>query len=951
MILSLLLGSMSAIGQQPAYSIFWEDQFEGVDIYHMIQDLDYNYWFATDQGIYRHDGYAFEKIVCSEMKGESVFNFVINSKGVIYCLNLNQQVFQIKDGICSVVFNFPNASPDNSIILNSADELIISDNNSIYVLNANNTLIHTKNFGKNLYMGTPFELSSGQIISHSQGSNYLIIYHKGKFAQQKITLRAPREITTIDALQFYRISSTCYAIDRLSKRIYLFNEKTFELTYLKLLDWQPMSEALRYYNVGNLLWMTSNISGVAIMRNPTIAQSKVSKFFNDFYISFVYEDREGNILLSTFDEGVIVIPNVNVPDVKHELAGYDITRFCADNKGGLYLGTGDGQIIAYDSKFNVLPITGDKRIESLFKISNRDQFISDGFGGCGVYDFKANKLIKSNIGSLKDFTEVGENSYLAGFNIGLFRVHIDQQGVIIKENELLRARIYRISHEATTNTAYVSSSSGLHCISLPSGRTKTLLFDGKVIQAVNFYTTGWETYISTREKGILVYRNGKYLRRFIPLLHQKQLNFYKFCIHQQRIYANTQAGLIIFDLHGNLIQKIDRSTGLATNKIVDFAIHGNELWVAHAKGVQTFDLKTVLATISPPLLMLSSVFVNGKQHSYSSNDKFESSDKKFQFVFKVPTLKYRDNIIYHYKLEGLSNEWSTQTYDNHEVTYNSLAPGKYRFILKAESNGHFGEPIIYAFSISAPFYQQWWFILSVALVVLLIITLIYKRQLAIQARKAKHINELNASRLTAIQSQMNPHFIFNSLNSIQDLILRGDIDNSYGFITKFSHLVRRTLSYSDKDFIEFEQEIKLIELYLSLEKLRFKEDLSYVIDTGDIDGILIPPMLIQPFIENALVHGLLHKKGGKKLSIRFYLDTSLHCEIIDNGIGRERAREIKNRQRAPHESFSVNAIKQRFEILEAHFKSELGFTYSDLQENGESVGTKVVLTLPTKYRF
>ena len=120
MILSLLLGSMSAIGKQPAYSISWEDQFEGVDIYHMIQDLDYNYWFATDQGIYRHDGYAFEKIVCSEMKGESVFNFVINSKGVIYCLNLNQQVFQIKDGICSVVFNFPNASPDNSIILNSA---------------------------------------------------------------------------------------------------------------------------------------------------------------------------------------------------------------------------------------------------------------------------------------------------------------------------------------------------------------------------------------------------------------------------------------------------------------------------------------------------------------------------------------------------------------------------------------------------------------------------------------------------------------------------------------------------------------------------------------------------------------------------------------------------------------------------------------------------------------
>ena len=122
-IFCLLFCSLSTFGQQPAHSIFWEKQFEGVDIYQIIQDLEYNYWFATDQGIYKHDGYSFKKIECAEMKGESVFNFIMNSQGVIYCLNLNQQVFQIKQDVCSVIFNFPHASPDNFIVLNFKDEL------------------------------------------------------------------------------------------------------------------------------------------------------------------------------------------------------------------------------------------------------------------------------------------------------------------------------------------------------------------------------------------------------------------------------------------------------------------------------------------------------------------------------------------------------------------------------------------------------------------------------------------------------------------------------------------------------------------------------------------------------------------------------------------------------------------------------------------------------------
>ncbi|MGB1319063.1 MAG: sensor histidine kinase, partial [Flavobacteriales bacterium] len=244
-----------------------------------------------------------------------------------------------------------------------------------------------------------------------------------------------------------------------------------------------------------------------------------------------------------------------------------------------------------------------------------------------------------------------------------------------------------------------------------------------------------------------------------------------------------------------------------------------------------------------------------------------------------------------------------------------------------------------------------WFILGVALFAVGVISFIYRRRLIAQQTQSRQLNELNASKLTAIQSQMNPHFIFNALNSIQDLVLKGDVTNSYTYITKFADLVRRTLSYSDKDFIDFENELKLIELYLTLEKLRFKTNFEFTIDAEGVEDIQLPPMLVQPFIENALVHGLLHRDGDKKLDLKFELKENLVCTITDNGVGREKAREIKERQRASHESFSVNAIRKRFEILQRNFGGKLGFTTEDLMEDGVAKGTRVKLVIPVRRKF
>lgn len=308
-------------------------------------------------------------------------------------------------------------------------------------------------------------------------------------------------------------------------------------------------------------------------------------------------------------------------------------------------------------------------------------------------------------------------------------------------------------------------------------------------------------------------------------------------------------------------------------------------------------------------------------------------------------------VTYHYQLLGYDTGWQISPYELNRITYNALAPGEYTLQVKAENNGLYSAVTSYPFTIALPFYASAWFIVMVVVLFLLLVLAVYRWQLNIQNRKSKQINELNASRLTAIQSQMNPHFIFNSLNSIQDLILKGDVEHSYSYIATFSDLVRRTLNYSEKDFIDFEQEIKLLELYLSLEKLRFKKDFTYTIELPAEEDFLVPPMLIQPFIENALVHGLLHKQGEKKLKVSFELKDNLICTIEDNGIGRERARAIQMRQKKEHESFSGNALHNRFEILNNLFKGKFGYTYDDLYQNDEPCGTKVTLVIPVKHEF
>ena len=208
--------------------------------------------------------------------------------------------------------------------------------------------------------------------------------------------------------------------------------------------------------------------------------------------------------------------------------------------------------------------------------------------------------------------------------------------------------------------------------------------------------------------------------------------------------------------------------------------------------------------------------------------------------------------------------------------------------------------------------------------------------------------------MQALRAQMNPHFMFNSLNSINNFILKNDPENASGYLTKFSRLMRLILDNSRSEWVLLENELKALELYIELESVRFDRSFDYAIEvTKDIslETVLIPPLIIQPYVENAIWHGLLHRKiPGGRLDIRLWRkEDKLYIEIEDNGVGRDEAKRLKSKTATIQKSHGMKITAERIDIVNKVYNVNTGVTITDLKnDTGTQNGTAVLITLKYK---
>ncbi|HXB06944.1 MAG TPA: histidine kinase, partial [Puia sp.] len=379
------------------------------------------------------------------------------------------------------------------------------------------------------------------------------------------------------------------------------------------------------------------------------------------------------------------------------------------------------------------------------------------------------------------------------------------------------------------------------------------------------------------------------------------------------------------------------------------------VYVGTPAGLSYFDENRVNVADRCRLYWLSIQNSGRERIADSASFRLPYTDKHIHLEYAGISYRSAGDISYRYRLLGLDSNWRTtqETF----LEYPTLPAGKYEWQLMAINKfGSKSKSLRLRLEVMTPWWQTIWFYsLDLAVFLCLIWLFVSFRIRQIRGRQ-KEKEELNQRVMEmehmALQAQMNPHFIFNCLNSIQQYIFDKDIFAANKYITGFSKLIRATLQHSSKAFVPLQDEISYLSNYLSLEKLRFKEKMDYSIEVSpeiDIRSALIPPMLIQPYVENSMRHGLRHKTEGKGF-IRISMamsEGSLTVSIEDNGIGRERAARYKTTEHIEYQSKGMSLTAERIGLMNKLYGEGIRVGIFDLRDEKDAPeGTRVVMKFP-----
>ena len=931
------------LAQQPSHFILGQEELSGIDIYHILQDNDENYWMATDQGVIKYDGYSFKKIECEGMLSSSVFDLQLDYNNVVYCKNLNGQIFQIKNDTGFLRVQVPDSLMNSEIFysFDNQNNLIVITK-SIFKVTSTNKIEFLSATAS--HYSQPITLNDSSIFTHNYSTNELYKIKDNKI--DRILLEANEKRFVI---QSFYLNDKQYYFDKHTGNLLKNHGSYFSINE----NFQPVinsKEYVRYVSDNEHLWVARQAGGVKVFDKGFSPLFNHKTIFKNNIISAFCKDKEGNMILGTFGEGLIVITNLNLTEINLPNPNSKITRITSTPSNIIFIGTQNGQVYKIDTARQVSLFRNDqyRNIEVLEYINETNELLINNARPTFI-NLTTGKITSESLGAIKDMTRISNNKYLFASNVGLiyFYANLRQTGETpsIKFIDHFNERTNCVAFDLNTQTIYAGTSLGLKIGNDTTAAYFTL--NNKIVICRDILYFEGKVYISTKNDGILIFENNKLIDNWKN--HAKAVYLLK--EYKGNLFLSTNAGIQIVNQEGKILNTLSKSEGLYSNRIIDFEIRNDVLWLVHQKGVQPINIKNITPFNFTPSISLTQVMVNDSNIGIHLNNDFKHFQNKFKFTVSAKNIRFSNDIKYHYQLVGLEEKWQLNNYYDNKIEYKSLPPGNYIFMIKSVFRNNESKLVSYHFTINQPFWNTWWFYAIITVIFIATTLIIFRIQIRKHRKKIQLQNELNVSKLIAIQSQMNPHFIFNAINSIQDLILKGDIDNSYNYVIKFSKLVRQTLNFSDKEFIDIEDEIELLETYLELEKLRFKENFEYHIHSEGVEDTQVAPMLIQPFVENAIKHGLLHKEGLKKLTLVFKKEDILTCTITDNGIGRKKAAEIKIRQHKNHHSFSVNATSVRFQIMKEHYKENLGIYYNDLTANGESSGTSVIIKIPYKQNY
>lgn len=430
------------------------------------------------------------------------------------------------------------------------------------------------------------------------------------------------------------------------------------------------------------------------------------------------------------------------------------------------------------------------------------------------------------------------------------------------------------------------------------------------------------------------------------------------------IWISNHNCLIKYTAGTNSFSYYDERSGLTGENFrvnAAYASLSGQLYWGTEKGIINFDPARLNNNTSSLQLIISQATIADSNYYFTSSASFRSKhyQNSASFSFTAPDIYSNKHIRYQYQLTGLDKTWINSS-EQRQINYNSLSPGNYVFRVRASADGVNWEESVnqIRLHISAAFWQTWWFKSLLILLAAGLMYYLFRRRVAAIREKEKiktnYERKIAEVEMSSLRAQMNPHFMFNSLNSINNFILKNDPDNASGYLTKFSRLMRLILDNSRSEWVLLENELKALQLYIELEAVRFDNAFTHHIEiTKDIsvETAMVPPLLIQPYAENAIWHGLLHRtEQGGSLEIRLWRnDDKLYIEIEDNGVGREEAKRLKSKTATRQKSHGMQITAERMDIVNKVYNINAGVVITDLEDDDQKpAGTRVLITLKYK---
>lgn len=679
----------------------------------------------------------------------------------------------------------------------------------------------------------------------------------------------------------------------------------------------------------------------------------------------VMKDIEQNIWLGSKDNAILLINDFKQHLILKDTPPLQI-EIVADSllyslRGGqifkMHLNSNEAPVAINESPgYSLYMMTYDTLNKYLVGTSPQGYFIRHG-----------NRVLNSKNSALKAFTPINENYAVvatSGLN-GLMKLSNNPDPIwdpLVQRFEKLPVAKYElinltgnmrgrdVAATPNSNEAWIATNQGLYLVK-PSG-VKEITNNAEQIICRKLAVWGSTLYGLSINGDLICIRNSTQFNvlsgRFqIPHQIEQMYNF------ENNLALVVNGAILILNMNTpnhNIITIKSPATD-----IYDIDYYNGKLYVATSNGLLLLNYTVNNSKEYTPMFNINSVLVNNVKTDLNSLLLLNNYQNQIEVNYSVLAFGLARFERLYYRLND--QPWRVCENGSRSLKLAALAPGNYTLSFR------FGEkettPIgVMRFNISQPWWKTPAAILIWILIIASLIYLVYRRLLHIQNIKNKAITErlelernFDRSVLTAIRSQMNPHFFFNALNTIQSYIFENDKLNAGNYLSKFSKLTRMILEMSACEQITLAQETDALQLYLELERARF--DTDFVFDMQyesnvEREMIRIPPMILQPYVENAVKHGLLHKKGEKKLTIRFRREQQLLItEIDDNGIGRKRSMELNRIKSEHHASFATEANQKRLELLNKGRSNKLAVEYTDKTDaNGQSLGTTVCITIP-----